>query len=179
MNKAFTTREKIMLVFLVILAIGMAYYTLILGPINEKIANYDSMAQTEQAETETNMVIAQRVRDMEAELEELKASGNSQAIPAYDNAGSVMVELNAILSDSREYHLDFGAVTEDSYIMQRPVTISFQTKDYQAARKIVDQLHDSPNVNQISNLSIQSDTGKEKNTQVNLTITYFEIKQAA
>ena len=44
MNRAFSTREKVLLVILALLLIGVGYFKLLLEPINESIDNYTQLA---------------------------------------------------------------------------------------------------------------------------------------
>ena len=48
MNRAFSTREKVLLVILALLLIGVGYFKLLLEPINESIDNYTQLASSEQ-----------------------------------------------------------------------------------------------------------------------------------
>ena len=97
MNRAFTTREKVMLVILAILMIGIGYYKLILEPINTGIEEYNMQSAEEENMIATNMMLVQRKKMMEAELTELFANGEPTPIPNYDNVGVVIVELHSIL----------------------------------------------------------------------------------
>lgn len=57
-----------------------------------------------------------------------------------------------------------------------PVTMSFQTHTYAQARAIVDALSESENMNQISDLSIRTNQGQDRDlVQTDLVITYFEV----
>ena len=50
MKRAFTTREKVMLLVLTVLLIVIAYFKLILEPINNSIDEYQSETAAEQDE---------------------------------------------------------------------------------------------------------------------------------
>lgn len=176
MRRAFTTREKALLVILAVLLIGIGYFKLLLEPVNDRITAYQTDMAAEQDEILQNTAILARMREMQTELEQIHAAGNVKPLPAYDNADALLVELNTILSRSTNYSLNFGrtAVLDDSpYILRRPLSLSFTSESYAQARAILDSLHDSDNINQISDLSITFQ--KDDPVSVTLTITYFEL----
>ena len=192
MNRAFTTREKVLLVILAVLIIGIGYFKLLLEPINTSIENYRNMTASEQDEILVNTALLQKKKQMETELEELFASGDPTPIPVYDNSGNLLVELHRILDKSLDYSLNFSGVStmDVEYLVRRPVSLTFQTPTYAQARAIIDELHDSDNVNCISDLSMQINNGSLDYTNeiihwdedddsdyyitVSLVITYYE-----
>lgn len=126
-----------------------------------------------------NTELLTRMNQMQKELEEIYAAGDPTPIPNYDNSGKLLVELNSILSASVDYSLDFGQVSalNDGYIMCRPINMTFTTNTYAETRAIIDALHNSDFTNQISDISVQfENSGSSGNVQVNLYITYFELK---
>lgn len=192
MNRAFTTREKVLLVILAVLIIGIGYFKLLLEPINNSIENYQNMAASEQDEILVNTALLQKKKQMEQELEELFASGDPTPIPVYDNSGTVLVELHRILDKSLDYSLNFSGTSpmDVDYLIRRPVSMTFQAASYEQARAILNELHDSENINCISDLSIQVNNGSLNSRNeiihwdldddsdywvtVSLTITYYE-----
>lgn len=193
MNRAFTKREKVMLVILAVLIIGIGYLKLLLEPINAGIENYQQMEAMEQDQILLNASLVQQKRQMEQELQELFESGDPSPIPTYDNSANLLVELHKILEGSAEYTLNFTGTNpmDVQYLVGRPVNLTFRTASYPAARRIIDKLHDSTNINSISDLSIQFNSGHDQiiywneSTEdsskypivVSLTITYYERTQ--
>ena len=190
MNRAFTKREKVMLVILVVLIIGIGYFKFLLEPINAGIENYQQLEAMEQDQILLNATLVQQKHQMERELTELFDSGDPSPIPEYDNSASLLVELHKILDGSTEYTLNFTGTSpmDVAYLIRRPVNLTFRTASYSAARKIIDQLHDSSNINSISDLTIQfaadnsrvidwndsTEETAEYPIAVSLTITYYE-----
>ena len=192
MNRAFTTREKVLLVILAVLIIGIGYFKLLLEPINTGIENYQNMTAAEQDEILVNTALLQKKKQMEQELEALFAEGDPTPIPVYDNSGTLLVELHRILDKSLDYSLNFSGTSpmDVEYLIRRPVSLTFQTGSYEQARAIINELHDSDNVNCISDLSMQVNNGNLNSRNeiihwdldddtdywvtVSLTITYYE-----
>ena len=190
MNRAFTTREKVMLVILVVLIMAIGYFKLLLEPINAKIQDFQTQQASEQDEILINSSLVQQKRQMEKELEELFANGDPTPIPVYDNSANLLVELHKILDSSAEYTLNFSGTSpmDVEYLIRRPVSLTFRTASYGQARNIINQLHDSENTNAISDLSVtfngntneilywsQLDGNDEDYPiSVSMTITYYE-----
>lgn len=177
MKREFTTREKVLLVILAVLIIGLSYYRFLLVPINDGIDQYRADAAAEQDEMLLNTQLLQKQRSMEKELDELFAQGNPAPVPQYDNSGAVLVELNSILGSAVDYTLNFGSTTEleDGGIISRPVNMTFRTKTYNQAKSILEKLHDSDNISVISDLSLaNTEDGGQSYVDVTLLITYFE-----
>ena len=174
------------------LIIGIGYFKLLLEPINTSIENYQNMTASEQDEILVNTALLQKKKQMETELEELFASGDPTPIPVYDNSGNLLVELHRILDKSLDYSLNFSGVStmDVEYLVRRPVSLTFQAPTYAQARAIINELHDSDNVNCISDLSMQINNGNLDYTNeiirwdlddnsdhyvtVSLVITYYE-----
>ena len=90
MKRAFTTREKVMLLVLTVLLIVIAYFKLILEPINNSIDEYQSETAAEQDEILQNTALLTRMSQMQKELEEIYAEGDPTPIPNYDNSGKLL-----------------------------------------------------------------------------------------
>lgn len=176
MSRAFTTREKVMLVVLAVLLIAVCYFKFVLEPINNSVDQYKMDTENEQSEIVANMAVLQKMKSMQAELEEIYAAGDPVPMPEYDNSEVMLVELNSTLAAAADYTINFGSaapLSENSYIMARTLSLDFETTSYATARQILDTLHRSENINQISDLSVSlRDNGR---VQVTATISYFEL----
>ena len=174
MNRELTRRETVLLLILVVLVIFLGYFKLIFEPIQDQVAQYQDTTSQEQSELEQDLILLTRKQEM---IEEVRASGEERTIPQYDNSRRLMLDLHRILDSAVDYSLDFSqSTTQDSYIVLRPVTMSFQTHTYAQARAIVDALSESENMNQISDLSIRTNQGRDRDlVQTDLVITYFEV----
>ena len=176
MGRSFTNREKVLMVILAVLLIGILYFKVLLEPVNDSIAQYEQDTETEQTEIVKNTAQVTKMKKMQEELTELKKSGDAKPLPSYDNSDAMLVELNSILASASDYSLTFGStetLEEESYILRRPVSLVFYAGSYQQARSILDALHNSDNVNQISDLTI---TFKDdQSVAVTLSISFFEL----
>ena len=178
MNRAFTNREKVLLVVLAVLLIGVGYFKLLLEPVNDSVDRYSQLAAAEQDEILQNTVLLVQKQQMEQELQTIYDSGKAVPLPAYDNAEKLLVELNHILASSQDYSLNFGSTSEleGGYIVCRPLNLQFSAKDYATARDILTALHDSANVNQISDLSFSLPQDADASVDVTCSVTFYELK---
>lgn len=175
MNRAFTQREKVLLLVLAVLIIVIGYVKLILQPINEEIESYEGLTMEEQTAFSANQIKAARMNLMEKEIEKAKAKGVRREVPAYDNSSNLLPGLYQIMESSVDYSLDFGELVYDGNVVQRPVEMTFQTRTYKQARAIIDKLYRSGYAMQITDVNI--DTKKATDTQLvstSMSVTYFE-----
>ena len=175
MNRAFTQREKVLLLVLAVLIIVIGYVKLILQPINEEIESYEGLTMEEQTAFSANQIKAARMNLMEKEIEKAKAKGVRREVPAYDNSSNLLPGLYQIMESSVDYSLDFGELVYDGNVVQRPVEMTFQTRTYKQARVIIDKLYKSGYAMQISDVNIS--TKKATDTQLvstSMSVTYFE-----
>jgi Tfp pilus assembly protein PilO len=176
MNYTFSKREKILILVFAVLLLGIFYFKFFLEPLNDSIEQVQINTETEQTALVQNTAKLTKMRVMEQELEEIKAQGNVKPLPAYDNSEVMLTDLNSILSAASDYSLSFGttsALKDASYIMVRPVTLVFVASSYDTARSIIDELHESANINQISNISMTF-TG-DSAVNVSLDLNYYEL----
>lgn len=180
MNRSLSKRETVLLVIMILLIIGIGYYKFILEPINSSVDNYMMMTQDEQDQIMQNTALIQKKKAMEAELETLFAQGTPTPIPNFDNSGILMVELHSILDDSLDYTLSFGDTSslKCGYLLRRPIKMEFRAADYYDARRIINRIHGSDNISQISDLEIallDRDDNGEGAVKVTMVVTYFEL----
>lgn len=176
MKRAFSTREKILLVILAVMLLMIGYFKLVLEPINNRIADVQSQMNAEQSLIDINNVRLLKLKQMEKELDKIKDSGEAQPLPEFDNKAQILQELSGLLSDSADYTLTFGtATTINDYVLCRPLKLSFTAESYDQASSILAALHKSSNINQISDISFVFNNDDRVN--VTLSITYFELKK--
>lgn len=179
MRREFTQREKVLLLLLTVLLMALGYMKLFYEPVQESV----TAAQVRQAEAEDALLVEQmklgQLRAMEAELEELKASGNVQdaELPPYDNVENVMVQLNAILSTAQEYSLDFQEVRfgEDG-LVSRPIQMTFAAGNYDTARGILNDLYHCWYRCSLDGVTVsgEEDVSRDSPVTVSLTVTFYE-----
>lgn len=187
--KKLSKREKILLAVLAVIIVVVCWYKFIYEPVNNQIAQLNSDQNAEQTDLLVLIPKIKQKNEMQAAVDEIKASGSVEKIPVYDNSKELMVALNKVMSTADSYSIDFGQADRDGYIFIHKILINFTTRGYKQARQIIDQLTTETFVNQISDVRFsnrsvtrnvinkkgETVTRTEEETQVSLTITFFEI----
>lgn len=178
MKKEFTRREKILLLVLAVLVIGLGYYKFVLQPINSKISDYRNMESELQLEYEQNQIKAARINMMEKEIQKAQADGIKRTVASYDNSVNLMPELYRIMKSSIDYSLDFGELVFENDIVKRPVEITYDTSTYKQARAIIDKLYSSQYAMQVDDLTIQTREATDRQVVTTyISIIYFEANR--
>ena len=177
MRRKLTAREWVLLALLGIIVLVSGYILLYYNPMSLRrdAAIADAALYDDQTEAATLRV--EQKRRMERELEEIFAADDDpKSLAPYDNLQPVMLELNSILSAAEDYSLSFGTVNEEEHIVRRSISLSFTCGDYKAAKKILQNLHDSDYRCMLDNLTV-SLGGEGSSVSVNSTIVFFEYNR--
>ncbi len=175
MKRALTTREKVLLLVLVMMIIVLGYFKLILEPINLQVEELNAKTMQEQILVDQQRIQLAKMQRMQKKLEEMKETGNYEAIPNFDNSSAVTLELHAVLADT-EYQLSAEPTVTTDYIVERPIALQFTAASYEQVRGILERLNDSEYFNMISDLNISWETRKEQiRVNVTMRITYYEV----
>lgn len=174
MSREFTTREKILLLVLCVLLLGIVYYEFIVKDVDETIKQYD----TEDLETELliEQTKAQSIMDMEAEMKNTKAETDS-VVASYNNIKNEISALNDIFAAASTYNFDFNQAMKDGDAVRRDINISFTAGSYSTAERIIEKLHDCKYRCLIRNISINTSSGEgisSGSVSVSMTVTFFE-----
>lgn len=166
-------REKVMLAVLFVMLIGAAYYLLFLTPNTEKKASLEA----EIASMDDQLVMAQAravgLKQMQQELEAMKASDTEiKEVPPFDNSKKLMESLHLILGQAVQYTVNFSGISEEDGIVRRNVNLSYQCTTYDAARTILQNIHDGKYPCVLLDVSI----GGEETYAVSASLTFFEYK---
>lgn len=183
MSRKFTSREKTLLVVLIIIFLGFVYYLSVWNPSSEAILRAEARRDDAIAASDTEASIVAQMHMMENELDTIMAQGDSVApIAPYDNTENIVNMLNTVLADTLSYSVDFAGFTQsEDGLYRRVVSMSVTCTGYEQAKYVLKSLHDCEYRCQLGNLSLASvaSSGQEADisaTQVNLTfsITFFE-----
>ena len=177
MSREFTGREKLLILLLSLILVGLAYYQFVDRPVrtslNNAHAERDSLA-TELATVQAKLKVMRRMRE---EMEDITAGGTVSEMKSYNNSKPEIALLNDILRGTPEYTITFANVTLDKDQIRRNFTLKFTSDNYESAQRIIKQLSESPYRCLIGDLKISVSRGKtlkEGPIKVNATATFFE-----
>lgn len=174
-----SARECIMVVFLVVLLVGLAYYMGFYTPLQEELAAIASQSSQIDSEFNTAMAKVNSMDAMQTELDEIfsRPEDEISEIAPYDNKEVVLTQLYGILGQADDYSLNFtDPNVENDGTVRRNISMSFSCSTYKAAKAIIRDLTDSRWRCLVSNLSIVAANGDLLNDPVTVsaTITFFE-----
>ena len=176
MDRAFTTREKILMLVLAVVLLACAYYLLVFAPSQSAIENSKTQVSQLESELTINQAMALKTDSMRDELEEKRAAGTrAKKTLDYDSTPAIMKELNGILAGTKTYSLSFAdpELSEDGATVRQSASVSFTAASYSAAKSVVKQLVDSTYTSLVTDFSIAAaDNGGDANAAV--TIVYYE-----
>ena len=190
MSKRLSSRDRILLIFLAVILIGVCYYLFFLKPLQSELANVDTQIQELETEIEVSMTKIGSMNSMQEELDEIFSRPESEIteIAPFDNAKVVMTQLNGILRSSENYSLSFkDPEIQDDGTVRRVVSMTFNCKDYTSAKSIIQALSSSHWRCLITSVSIASETESRDVTadimtqpvSVSASIVFFESTKLA
>ena len=172
-------RETIMLLFLVVLLIGVGYYTLFYTPLQNEMASIAAQSSDCDTQITTAMAKVAKMNAMQEELDEIFSRPADQIteIAPYDNKQVVLNQLYGILGRTTDYTLTFTdpQVQKDGTV-RRNISMSFRCESYENAKEVIRDLTDSHWRCLVSNLAIDCEDGDmmKYGVSVSCTITFFE-----
>lgn len=175
MKRKLMPREWMLLGVLAALVVIAGYIMLFYMPTTSARDAALAEAESCRQDTETARVRLEEKLRMEQELEEIFAQNpNPLALADYDNLQPVMVELNTILAGTDTYSLSFATVDTSESIIRREISINYTSDSYNAAKNVLQQLHDSTYRCMLNNIAISGMLDTEGTTTVSGSIVFFE-----
>ena len=177
-SRAFTLREKVLLMVLCLLLLGVFYVQCVDMPVREGIA----AAEEERASLETELMVVEaklaRMDKMEHEMGRYAAQGQIGIMGSYNNSKAEVKMLNDILEKANTYAITFTDVTRDGDQVRRNFTLRFTAKNYETAAQIIAQLSNGQYRCLLGNVVCESDSNYHNLERgaviVNLSATFFE-----
>ena len=172
LSRDFTRTEKILLVLLAVILVGLVYYKFIYLYVSDSVNSSYSEAQA--LETEISMTEAKlmRLKSLQTELDTMKEDGTLSYMPSYNNSKSEIAFLNKALEDTEKYSVSFADVTRSGDQIRRSFTLQYVTKNYKTAQEVLKQLCGSRNRCLVGDIRCQiADTGE---TTINAAATFYE-----
>ena len=180
MSRDFTTREKVILLILVLFLIGFGYYQFVDRPVRESLAAAE--AETAALQTELMGVNAkiETLRRMQAEIDDITAGGRNSYMASYNNSKAELKLLNDVLSAATQYSIAFSNVTREGDQIRRNFSLQFTAPDYDTMREIIHTLTGVEYRCLISNMSCSltkiryRDLTEYGALSVSMTATFYE-----
>ena len=137
MGRNFKPGEKVLLLVLALVLLGLGYYWFVDKPIRESISRSHAAADALWTEKQTVQMQYDRYSRMQEELDDIRASGRVSRMGSYNNSEAELHELNNILSRTLQYTINFADVTREGNLIRRLFTLQFRAPDYATARDVL------------------------------------------
>lgn len=174
MSRDFTLREKILLVVLAAILLGLIYYQFVDRPVREAIVSYEADAQMYQTQIDVVQSRLMYLRGIRNRMDELEANagGKLSYMASYNNSKDEVNFLNSLLADTLQYSITFSDVTRSGNQIRRNFTLQYQTKGYDAAQEI--QLKLLKGHLRCLVGDIRCTIGSDRTVTINETATFYE-----
>lgn len=172
-----STRERVLLLLLAVIAIVSGYILLFYLPTTQRIESLNAqITQSQELVAQLDAKLASQ-QQMENKLEQFSAQdAQVPYMPAYDNIQAVMTELHAILAGCQEYSLSFQSEQGEDHVFYRRVSIPFTCSSYEQAQEILQKLHDSTLRGLLEDVQISLQ--EDGTVKASATIIFFEYQTA-
>ncbi|MGN0403841.1 MAG: hypothetical protein ACI4F1_01340 [Bariatricus sp.] len=139
-SRDFTLKEKILLLILCLILVGLAYYKFVDQPVRDAIATAN--AERESMEVELTAVQAKviKLETMRTELDAIASGNNASMMGSYNNSKAEMKMLNDILDRAEQYSISFTDITRNGDQIRRNFTLQFRASSYDNAMTILREL---------------------------------------
>ena len=172
MSRDFTRFEKILLVVLALILLGLVYYRFIYVNVVESIAAYEADYQETQKDLEALQERVDYLGGIQESMDALEDEGKLSWMASYNNSKEEVRFLNDILADTLNYSISFANVTRVGDQIRRSFTLTYRTNGYKAAQDIIEKLLASKNRCLVSN--INSNIGTDGIVSMTQSATFYE-----
>lgn len=172
MSRDFTTSEKVLLVILSVILLGLVYYQFVDVPVRDAIASYKADAEMAQTQIDILQARVLHLKGIQDNLNKLEESGNLSYMGSYNNSKEEVAFLNDILGNTMEYSVTFSSISRNGDQIRRNFTLQYKTRTYDEARKIMKKLVNGKYRCLVDDIRCNVDINGT--TTVNQTATFYE-----
>lgn len=177
LSRDFTLKEKLLLLLLGLILVGLAYYQFVDRPVRETLDIAHAEADSLSVELQTVEAKLARMRRMRAELEDVTAGGTASEMGSYNNSKAEIAMLNDVLSEALQYSITFANVTRSGDQIRRNFTLQLTTDSYETMEHIISAISASHYRCLIGDLRCTATQDRdvlEGNISIGATATFFE-----
>lgn len=172
MSRDFTRTEKILLLLLAVILVGLVYYRFVYVLVNDSVNSSNSEAQALQTEISAAEGRLTHLQSLQSEMDTMEEEGTMSYMPSYNNSKDEIAFLNDVLASTEKYSISFADVTRSGDQIRRSFTLQFETTSYKTAQKILESLCESRDRCLVGDIRCNiTETGT---TTVNAAATFYE-----
>ncbi len=167
LSRDFTNTEKILIVLLIVLLLGLMYYQFVDKNVRSVTDNAKVEAQSLETQIDEARQRAEKLRNLQNTLDKLEEQGKLSYMGSYNNSKAEVRFLNDLLADTLTYSIDFSSVTRSGNQIRRSFKLKYQTGGFRAAREIIESLLKSDNRCLVSDINCSISTSGVTNVEAN------------
>lgn len=172
MSREFSKAEKALIIVLIVVLLGLAYYYFVDRTIRDSIASAQSEEQMLQTEIDALEQRLMYLQSKQNSMDKLQEEGNLSWMNSYNNSKAEVAFLNDILADTINYAVSFSDVTRNGDQIRRRFTLQYTTKNYKQAQEIMEKLCNSENRCLVGDVRCSIDA--EGKVTMNQSATFYE-----
>ncbi|WP_026524674.1 MULTISPECIES: type II secretion system protein GspM [unclassified Butyrivibrio] len=181
LSRKLSSREKVLLGILIGIVVVAVYYLLLFNPLSEQTTSLQAQAQDMENQLVALRAKSDQIAQMKTEIKTLQENGRADHyMPSY-NAGSQELDfMHEVLSaQTKDYLISFTKSTRESEQIRRNFSLTFTSKDYATAQKIIDALEQSEIRCLVGDMTVVSNSKDNPNllkgeVEVSCGATFYE-----
>ncbi len=178
-TREFSSREKALLLVLVLVILASLYYLFIFQPVTDRISRAESSAADLEVQLVSLDTKVMQIKRMQKSIEEYADNGHIVSImPSYNAGKQELVFLNSTLAASEDYYVGFTNITRNGNQIRREFALRFTVSDYSEAENIINILEHSDLRCLISDFSVkpveQDQSVEDGAVEASCVATFYE-----
>ena len=175
LSRDFTLGERILLIALAVVLVGLVYYRFVDQPVRAAISSAQSERDSLQMELDAVTAQVNQLASMQSELEQLKTRDDVSVMPSYNNSKAELALLNDALRAANTFSVSFADVTREGNQIRRNFSLTFTAPDYATMKQIFFDLTNGPYRCLIGNISCSMfDQNAAAGLSASATATFYE-----
>lgn len=140
MSRNLSVPERVLIVVLALILVGLFYYRFVDTVVRETISNNEAEVQMLQTEMDAAQARLTVLSGIQNNLDKLEEEGHLSWMASYNNSKEEIAFLNDILADTINYSIAFANVTRNGDQIRRSFTLQYTCPSYAAAQEIIIKL---------------------------------------
>lgn len=172
MSREFTTTEKVLIVVLAIVLLGLLYYKFVYQTTEDTIQSQKSEEGTVQLQLDIANKKLANLKSIQKQMDAIDHGSGASMMASYNNSKNETRFLNNVLSGASDYSISFTEVTRHGDQIRRSFTLQFVTRSYKEAERTVEELTNGKYRCLVDDINYTLTENNEN--YVDLTATFFE-----
>ena len=178
LSRDFTLKEKVLLLVLVVILLGLAYYWFVDQPVRQQLENCAAQESSLQIELTAVQRKAAELERMKTELEAIQARDGVSLMSSYNASKEEVKLLNDVLAGTEQYAISFSDVSREGDQIRRNFSLQFTAPNHQDIARILGQLAESSQRCIIADIRCTRERGRTEEDAgkfvVDATATFYE-----